>query len=68
MTAAQLALAWVHHQGGDIVPIPGTKRRTYLEQNLAAAGIALSNDELAALTAAGTARGDRYPDMSVING
>jgi aryl-alcohol dehydrogenase-like predicted oxidoreductase len=67
VTAAQLALAWVHHQGSDIVPIPGTKRRTYLEQNLAAADIALSSDELAGLTAAGTARGDRYPDMSAIN-
>jgi aryl-alcohol dehydrogenase-like predicted oxidoreductase len=68
VTAAQLALAWVHHQGDDIVPIPGTKRRTYLEQNVAAADLALSADELAALAAAGTAQGDRYPDMSVING
>ncbi|HEU5420661.1 MAG TPA: aldo/keto reductase [Streptosporangiaceae bacterium] len=68
VTAAQLALAWVHHQGADIVPIPGTKRRTYLEQNLAAADITLSSDELAALTAAGTAQGDRYPDMSRISG
>jgi aryl-alcohol dehydrogenase-like predicted oxidoreductase len=67
VTAAQLALAWVHHQGDDIVPIPGTKRRTYLEQNVAAAGIELSSDELAALDAAGTAQGDRYPDMSSIN-
>jgi aryl-alcohol dehydrogenase-like predicted oxidoreductase len=68
VTAAQLALAWVHHQGRDVVPIPGTKRRRYLEQNLAAADITLTPDELAALDAAGTARGDRYPDMSVING
>jgi aryl-alcohol dehydrogenase-like predicted oxidoreductase len=68
VTAAQLALAWVHHQGDDIVPIPGTKRRTYLEQNAAAADLALSAGELAALAAAGTAQGDRYPDMSVING
>jgi aryl-alcohol dehydrogenase-like predicted oxidoreductase len=68
VTAAQLALAWVHHQGAGIVPIPGTKRRTYLEQNLAAADITLTGDELAALAAAGTAQGDRYPDMSRING
>ena len=67
-TPAQLALAWVLAQGEDIVPIPGTKRRTYLEQNVAAASLELSTDDLAALDAVtppgGTAAGDRYhPSM-----
>ncbi|MCY0387257.1 aldo/keto reductase [Robbsia sp. Bb-Pol-6] len=48
----QIALAWVLHRGADIVPIPGTKRRTYLEENVAAASITLSVDEIAALDAA----------------
>jgi len=67
VTAAQLALAWVHSRGDDIVPIPGTKRREYLEQNVAAAAIELTGEEIAALEAAvpaGAAAGDRYPDMS----
>jgi aryl-alcohol dehydrogenase-like predicted oxidoreductase len=68
VTPAQLALAWVHHQGSDIVPIPGTKRRRYLEENVAAASIRLTEAELQALTSAGTARGARYPDMSPLNG
>jgi aryl-alcohol dehydrogenase-like predicted oxidoreductase len=67
VTPAQLALAWVHAQGEDIVPIPGTKRRRYLEENVAALEIELSDEELARL-AAGTARGERYADMSRING
>lgn len=68
-TAAQIALAWVHAQGEDVVPIPGTKRRRYLEQNVAAVEITLTADELATLSAAGAgARGDRYPDMSSIDG
>lgn len=69
-TAGQLALAWVLAQGDDVVPIPGTKRRTYLEENVAAATIALSAEDLAALDAAvpvGAAAGDRYPDMSTID-
>jgi aryl-alcohol dehydrogenase-like predicted oxidoreductase len=69
VTPAQLALAWVHHQGEDIVPIPGTKRRRYLEENVAAAEIDLSADELRRLDEAapvGAAAGDRYADMSVI--
>jgi aryl-alcohol dehydrogenase-like predicted oxidoreductase len=68
-TAAQVALAWVLARGEDVVPIPGTKRRRYLEQNVAAATIALSADELAELDAAapaGATAGDRYPDMSPI--
>jgi aryl-alcohol dehydrogenase-like predicted oxidoreductase len=62
-TAAQLSLAWVLAQGDDIVPIPGTKRRKYLEQNAAALDIQLSLAELAELDAAfpqGAAAGDRY--------
>jgi aryl-alcohol dehydrogenase-like predicted oxidoreductase len=60
----QLALAWVHAQGEDIFPIPGTKRRTYLEQNAAAFEIELDEDDLARLdeaVPAGAAAGERYP-------
>jgi aryl-alcohol dehydrogenase-like predicted oxidoreductase len=70
VTAGQLALAWVLAQGEDIVPIPGTKRRKYVEENLAAAALTLTPDELAALDAAvpkGAAAGQRYPDMSNVN-
>jgi aryl-alcohol dehydrogenase-like predicted oxidoreductase len=70
VTPAQLALAWVLAQGDDIVPIPGTKRRSYLEENLAAADIELRADELAAIDAAlpkGVVTGDRYPDMAAVN-
>ena len=66
-TPAQLALAWVLAQGLDIVPIPGTKRRTYLDQNVAALDITLSPEELAALervSPKGAVAGDRYaPSM-----
>ena len=68
-TAAQLALAWVLAQGPDIAPIPGTKRVTYLEQNVGALEVALSADDLAAIQAAVPAdavRGDRYADMSSV--
>ena len=68
VTPAQLALAWTAQQGPDIVPIPGTKRRRYLEENAAAAGLVLTSAELRALAEAGTARGDRYADMSRIGG
>jgi aryl-alcohol dehydrogenase-like predicted oxidoreductase len=70
VTPGQLALAWVLHQGDDVVPIPGTKRRSYLEENVAAADIELSADELARIDEAapvGAAAGDRYPDMSTVN-
>jgi aryl-alcohol dehydrogenase-like predicted oxidoreductase len=63
-TAGQLALAWVLAQGDDIVPIPGTKRRKYLEENVAALQIRLTPAQLAALDAQfplGAAAGDRYP-------
>jgi len=64
-TASQLALAWVLAQGKDIVPIPGTKRRTYLEENVGAAGVALAAADLAAIDAVlppGAAAGARYPE------
>ena len=51
-TPAQLAIAWVLAQGGDIVPIPGTKRRTFIEQNVAAVDLKLSADEVAQLSKA----------------
>ena len=61
ITPGQLALAWVLAQGDDIVPIPGTKRRTYLEENLAAADVSLSADDLARIDAeVPAAAGDRY--------
>jgi aryl-alcohol dehydrogenase-like predicted oxidoreductase len=51
-SAAQIALAWLLHKGQDVVPIPGTKRRKYLEENVGAAAVSLSHDEMAALDAA----------------
>ncbi|MET1072090.1 MAG: aldo/keto reductase, partial [Umezawaea sp.] len=61
VTAGQLALAWVQHRGATVVPIPGTKRRKYLEENVAAASLELSADDLAAIDAAVPAVvGDRY--------
>ena len=64
-TNSQLALAWVLAQGEDIIPIPGTKRRAFLEENLAAVDIALSEEDLARINAAlppGAAAGSRYPE------
>ena len=69
-TGSQLALAWVLAQGDDIVPIPGTKRVTYLEDNLGALGVTLSPDDLRRMDAAfpmGAAQGERYPDMRTVN-
>ena len=71
-TAGQLALAWVLAQGNDIVPIPGTKRRKYLDENIGALSITLSPETLAALNAAfplSAASGDRYPTnmMAALN-
>jgi aryl-alcohol dehydrogenase-like predicted oxidoreductase len=70
--ASQLALAWVLAQGEDIVPIPGTKRRSYLEENVAAVEIKLTEDELEALDAIapqGAAAGERYTPamMKMVN-
>ena len=70
VTPAQLALAWVLHRGADVVPIPGTKKRRYLEENAAAAAIALSDEELARLDEAlppGVTAGPRYADMKNID-
>jgi aryl-alcohol dehydrogenase-like predicted oxidoreductase len=69
VTPGQLALAWVLAQGDDVVPIPGTKRRAYLEENLAAADVSLSSDELARLDELPAAAGDRYDrtGMATVN-
>ena len=67
---SQVALAWVLSRGDDIVPIPGTKRRSYLEENADAAEIELTAEELERLEQAfpaGAAAGDRYGDMSSVN-
>jgi aryl-alcohol dehydrogenase-like predicted oxidoreductase len=64
-TPAQLALAWVLAQGSDVVPIPGTKRRTYLDQNLGALSVTLTTSDLRRLDEAfprGVAVGARYPE------
>jgi aryl-alcohol dehydrogenase-like predicted oxidoreductase len=71
-TAAQLALAWVLAQGNDIVPIPGTKRRSYLEDNVGALEVRLTTDDLALINTIlppGGAAGTRYPEsgMQVVN-
>jgi aryl-alcohol dehydrogenase-like predicted oxidoreductase len=70
VTAGQLALAWVMSRGDDVVPIPGTKRRKYLEENAAASDVELTDDDLAGIEEAaphGSTAGDRYPDMSTID-
>ncbi|HEY9653508.1 MAG TPA: aldo/keto reductase [Coleofasciculaceae cyanobacterium] len=69
-TAGQLAIAWLLAQGNDIVPIPGTKRRPYLEENVAATNITLTPSELERINEVapkGVASGERYPDMSSVN-
>jgi aryl-alcohol dehydrogenase-like predicted oxidoreductase len=71
-SAAQLALAWVMAQGKDVVPIPGTKRRKYLEENVAALDVKLSADDLRRIdevAPAGAAAGPRYPEfmMAFVN-
>jgi aryl-alcohol dehydrogenase-like predicted oxidoreductase len=70
VNAGQLALAWVLAQGDDIVPIPGTKHVQYLEQNVAAAEIELSEEDLRRIdevAPVGVAAGDRYADMSPVD-
>ncbi|WP_363267237.1 aldo/keto reductase [Okeania sp. SIO2B3] len=70
ITPVQLVIAWLLAQGNDIVPIPGTKRRKYLEENLVAVNIILTPEELKQIEAVapqGVAAGDRYPDMSQVN-
>ncbi|MFG2402008.1 aldo/keto reductase [Streptomyces lydicus] len=73
VSAGQLALAWVQHRGDDVVPIPGTRRQKYLEENLGALTVELSADELAAIDAAAPAAeiaGTRYDEVSMtfVNG
>ena len=67
-TPGQIALAWLLHRGDDVVPIPGTKRRTYLEENVGALDVALTPGEMAELEAllpGGKAAGERYaPGMA----
>jgi aryl-alcohol dehydrogenase-like predicted oxidoreductase len=72
-TPAQLALAWALAQGKDVVPIPGTKRRKYLEDNVGAVNVNLSAEDLARLDEVapkGVAAGERYPEnmMQLVNG
>jgi aryl-alcohol dehydrogenase-like predicted oxidoreductase len=70
VTPGQVALAWVLAQGPDVVPIPGTKRQRYLEENVGAAGVVLTDDDLVALEKAvprDAVAGDRYGDMSHID-
>ncbi|HVA04412.1 MAG TPA: aldo/keto reductase [Acidimicrobiales bacterium] len=67
---SQLALAWVLAQGDDVVPIPGTKRRTYLEENVAADAVRLSDEELRRIDQVlpvAAAAGDRYGDMTPVH-
>jgi len=69
-TPAVLALAWLLAQGDDVVPLFGTKRRTYLEENIAAANVELSSADqarIAAVVPRGAVMGERYPDMSHVN-
>ena len=68
-TPSQLALAWVLARGDDVVPIPGTKRRKYLEENVQADDLTLSREDLDQLDAVfppGATAGARYADMSPI--
>jgi aryl-alcohol dehydrogenase-like predicted oxidoreductase len=68
-TPGQLAIAWLLHQGDDIIPIPGTRRIKYLEENVAAADLELTSADLAAIQQAfpaGAAVGDRYPKAGMV--
>ncbi|MFL5954893.1 MAG: aldo/keto reductase [Gaiellaceae bacterium] len=70
ITPSQLALAWVLARGEDIVPIPGTKRVEYLEENVKAVDVELTDEDLERIEEAfpkGATAGDRYPDMSTVN-
>jgi aryl-alcohol dehydrogenase-like predicted oxidoreductase len=71
-TPGQLALAWVLAQGDDLVPIPGTKRRKYLEDNIGALNVELTGEDLRQIDAvfpSGAAAGSRYPEhmMRLVN-
>ena len=70
VSASQLAIAWLLAQGDDIVPIPGTKRRKYLEDNAGAVNVVLTKNDIARIDEAapkGVASGERYADMSSVN-
>lgn len=70
VTPSQLLLAWLLAQGEDIVPIPGTKRKKYLEENAMADRVSLTREDLKdldALAPRGATAGQRYPDMSTVN-
>ncbi|TLZ47338.1 MAG: aldo/keto reductase [Methanobacteriota archaeon] len=70
VTPAQLALAWVLSRGDDIVPIPGTRRRANLEENVGAVDVHLTRKDIERIDASvpkGAAAGDRYPNMSTVN-
>jgi aryl-alcohol dehydrogenase-like predicted oxidoreductase len=70
VTPAQLALAWLLAHGEGIVPIPGTKRRRYLEENVAALEVTLTREDLERIEAAapkGAASGERYEDMAAVD-
>jgi aryl-alcohol dehydrogenase-like predicted oxidoreductase len=70
VTPAQLGLAWLLAQGPDIVPIPGTKQRRYVEENVGATAVRLTADDLRRLNEAaprGATSGQRYPDMNTVN-
>ena len=67
-TPGQLALAWLLAQGKDIVPIPGTKHRSYLEENIKALNVSLSKNELERIEKAfpcHATAGDRYPEQAM---
>ena len=71
VTPAQLALAWVLSRGDDVVPIPGTKRRRYLEENVAALDIKLTAEDLRRIEEVapkGSFSGERYADMAFVRG
>ncbi|MGA9478726.1 MAG: aldo/keto reductase, partial [Desulfobacterales bacterium] len=68
-TPGQVALAWLLHKGDDIVPIPGTKRRRYLEENIQAASLVFGADEIERLEAAlppGATAGPRYSERMMV--
>ena len=66
-TPGQIALAFVHAAGRDVAPIPGTKHVAYLEENVAALDVELTEEDLAVLDTVAPAKGDRYADMSPVN-
>jgi aryl-alcohol dehydrogenase-like predicted oxidoreductase len=68
VTPGQIALAWVQHRGDDVVPIPGTKRRKYLEENVAAESLELRDEDLKTIEAAvplDAVAGERYPEAAM---